>query len=381
MIAALPNGLGSVTQVADGFGVERTLAWKMVRVAQAPDPLTVPQHLPGGRAMARLFRAAAGAGIDAALISQAKVAFERFHALTDTLADDRASLGLIIGGQASQGRRDMDLAQRRAAYRANAYLLGASAAVLYDSTFLKRSAGAPTQLDVVGIRGYTGLNCMRSDVAWPIARRLATQHPDGQVERLGEPLIPRDAADGVPVLRRFCSTSLPALIAEPSSEGYVRFSLRPPEVGKRGAVDVFLGERYEKVTPAFVTPGAPNHVLGVQVRTPCRYAVIDQFLHRDTFGPVRPSLFALSMTFGQPDLEATQFRRGMLIPLFEDVSTLGPAHLTAAPRGVPDYREMSELAAAAFGVPLAEFDLYRVVLEYAPHPTLIVMSHPLPERP
>lgn len=377
VLSTIPDGWGSTSQVASGLGIERTLAWKLSKIASAPDPLVIPQHLPGDRAMKRVFGQAIKIGIDPSLIERAGVALGEFRALGRTHAGDDALLELMVGGQAESGREDMDLEQRRAAFHANSYLLGVSTSLLYDSTFVVPSQTRGS-LDLATVRGYVGLGTMRDHVMWPVARKVASQVTDGQVELSGEPLIPDDVRDGVPVLTRYCSANMRPLIEQRSTEGFSRYLVAPGRVGKSGAVDVFIGEVYRDATVAFPTPTEPNHLLGVHVKTPSRRAVIDQFIHRDVFGPVRPSVFAMSLLFGEPDLHGLQHRQGVTVPLFEEVQCLGEADRAVAPRGLASFRQVCDTVAQRFNLPLRDFLLYRVELEFPPQPVVVAMSNPFP---
>lgn len=377
LILDLPHGWGSVTQLAADLGVERTLAWKLSRIGAAPDPFAVVQHLPGDRAMHRAWQAFAKATKRADLVDQASAALVRFRSL-EIHVEDRASLNLLVGGHATRGREDIDLTQRRAAFRASSYLLGASAEMLYDATFVKAAAGDNQLLDMATIRGYRGLTRMRGDVAWPIARHITSVEPDGQVEHVGHPLAPAEVEQGVPVLKRFSSPGLPPLTRLDAPEGFARFALEPRVLGKSGALDVFIGERYFSVTRAVASAREPNHAIAVLVRTPCQVAVIEQFVHRASVGSFQMSTSALSLIFGEPTLAEIQASRGLRVPLFEEVEHLGPADRAAPLRSLPNYREMTAFGAAGMGCDLADMDLYRLTLRYPPEPTMIIMMAPFP---
>lgn len=378
ILSALPEGWGSVTQVAKALGLERTLAWKLTRIASAADPFAVVQHLPGDRAMQRAWNALERSSAQGALANEGKAALTEFRSL-DVHVADRALLSLLVGGQATQGREDMDLAQRRAAFRAASYLLGANAQILYDATFLGHNAEDPSYFDLATIRGFRGLSRMRDGIAWPIARRVMTAEMDGQVEHVGEPMAPDDVDQGVPVMRRFSSKNLPPLKRIDAPEGFARFAVEPRVLGKDGALDVFVGERYRRVTSSVVSAQEPNHAIAVLLRTPCRVAVIEQFVPRGLFASVPMTMMALSTVFGEPTQAEIQMGRGLRVPLFETVESLGAADRALPVRGLTHHREMAELGAAGLGFALADMDLYRITLEFPPEPTLVVMSAPFPK--
>lgn len=376
VLSTIPDGWGSTSQLASGLGVERTLAWKLSKIASAPDPLAIPQHLPGDRAMNRVFDQALQRGVDGAMIERARTALACFRDLGRIHAGDGALLELMVGGQTVSGREDMDLDQRRAAFRANSYMLGVSLSVLYDGTFVTpgRSSG---MVDIATVRGLVGLGTMRDGVMWPVSRKVASLAVDGPFELSGEPLFPEDALQGAPVMKRFSSPTLGPLVEEHSTEGYVRYLVAPGLVGKSGAVDTFLGEVYRNAVRSTATPTEPNHTIVVRIKTPARRAIIDQFIHRDLFGPVKPSVFALSLLFGEPDLAAIHHRRGLGVPLFEEVQQLHDADRAVSPKGVAAFRHVCDSVVDRLGCRLSDFLLYRVELEYPPQPVAVVMSHPL----
>lgn len=379
LLLSLPRGWGSVSQLAEDLGVERTLAWKISRMAAAPDSFAVALHLPGERAMKRIWNAASKSKVDPGLVEEARNALARYRGLK-TQEEDPASLSLIVGAQATHsGRKDLDLAQRRAAFRSNSYFLGISAHVFYDASFFAPSPSDPEFLDMATIRGFRELTRLRNDIAWPIARRIASVELDGEVEHLGQSLAPEDADQGIPLLKMFSSPNLPKLVELEASGGFSRFAIEPPTIGRRGSLDVFLGERYAKTVKSKPTSSEPNHAVAVYLRTPCRVAVIEQFVSRAAYGSLRMSASAVSTIFGEPTLSCIQGEQGLRVPLFESVEHLGPADRVAPVRSMPEYNAMISLGARGVGCRLEDLDVYRLTLEYPPEPIAVVMKAPLSE--
>lgn len=376
VLQGLPGGWGSATQIANELGIERTLAWKISRIGSSPDPFAAAQHLPGDRALGQLWNAFKRHGVDKDTIELARSAVAKYRSL-EAHTDDRTSLQLMVASQATRGREEVELTQRKAAFRANNFFVGVSAQVAYSAMFFVPNEADREYLDMVLIRGYQGLMCLRSGVNWPVARPTVSVHTDGPVEHMGVALLPEFVEQGVPVLRPFCSPNLPPLEKSVGLDGRALFSVPHPPIGKAGSMDVFIGERISRSTRATATEREPNFVIAVRFRTPARLAVIDCFVHRSV-GPLRMTLSAASLLFGDPSLEELQGDLRLHVPLFERVEHVGRADRAVVVREIRGCTKLIEFGANAAGTPLQDLDLYRVTIEYPPEPTLVVLRAPIP---
>ncbi len=378
LLSTISAGTQTVTEVASALAVERSMAWKLIKIASTADVMTVPQYLPGSRAILRVLSIAERAGVSPERVDIARVALRRYQELSAEHASDSASMELLVGSQASLGRTAMDHAQRRAAFRAASYMLGVDAGMFYDATFLSPSVN-PLTLDLASVRVLADLTGLRAGVAWPIGRSLTTLQTDGTVSWTGEPLAESTTADGVPILPEFSSPDLPPLVKLERDGQAALFAVRSRRLGKGGRITVAVGEIYRSVTEARPTSAMPNAAMVVLVRTPCRRGVIDVFVHRPTLGTVKPTLRGISTIFGLPIASEVQFGGGLEVPINDPIVALGQADRAPAVRGIARHRDLTNFAAQRLGVPLGDFDVYRVELTFPPTPVALVFSFPLPD--
>ncbi len=367
VLGAVP-GMARAVDVADRLGLDRSLAWKVWRVAQGESELPSPAHVPGRSGFVRFLEGAGVAGADSALVGEAKAAFEQFERLTAEHAGDRASADIMLAPLSDEGRRRQELARRRDAFRANSHFLGVQCRTLYQADVLLPSSPAYMP-DVGRLRAHFGLRRMRSNVPWIVARSTLVndQGPKGSYRR--EPLAPT-ATDAGFLVPQF-STVPASAVSRRVLDGFtVEDELAPGPVGEAAASDIVLAERVSMMTREAVASDAVT----MPIFTPAERLVYDVLIH-ESAGAGAPVLKVNSTVHG--DMPYLRGRDYDLIPVPEEFTDLGTAEETPAVAEVPRYTAMMAWFIERLGVPANALRCYRAKLRFPPLPARVAAHYDL----
>lgn len=384
ILDSLPGNVARAHEVAKALGIHRKLGWQIANVVYEPDLFAAAHHIPGQASVRSFLHAATQRRVKRELIASAEAAMSEFQRLIDTHASDRESLDMLLTGCAGDAAQKAQVAQRKAWFAAGSYIWGVQARTQVNVYILPPSA-RESYFDIAYIHGLVSFRRVRSDVSWPIAskKRIADDATEAaQPNR--EPLelssgVAEDSS-AVPLLRRFCSEPVPEVHRKVGADGYVVDEIVGGPAGKTGAQHCFVGEIWREIGPSYRTEHDWLWWPSVRMRAPCEVLILDQFVHEDVFGPIKPNLYVYRDLVDGPRLPPPQ-RKGDRIPVFESVQHLGKGLSGIRTADVPRYVEMVNYAFERLGWDPARFDVFRVRMEYPPVPTTVTMESPLPEPP
>lgn len=371
------GGLDRAVRVASRLGLDRSLAWKLWKVAQGPGACPSVAHIPGRQGFRRFIDAAQAAGVPRDRIRAAREAFERYTLLAATHAGDRAASDTLLGALSHEGRRRHELAIRRDGFRANAAFLGVQAAAMYQlDVLLPRDASESP--DVIRVRGHFGLMRSRENVPWLLTRSTLV-NADGPSPRLARvalktrPYPDRARSDdgGLPVLLpEFSSHPLPPVRRRVVAGVTVEDELLPGPVGRTGAVDVVTGERVMQMPRR----RAQQDAVTMSVTTPCERLCYDVAAPADLFA-AEPSLRVHSTVQSEhPYLRGPEF---CTIPVIESLEALGPARAAPPTPEVPRHAELLDWTLHLADQPADSLLLWRVRMRFPPVPSCVAVTYRL----
>lgn len=268
------------TKVGRELGLDKTLAWKVVRFMEDEDLAGAARHMPGSGGVEILLKAVRKKGIDAEQIDAVRQADRDLRSFMEQHAGDRRSFEAML---ASGGRDErIESEERRAYYRAGSAIWGVRARVQFLTLALRPSETDDGMLDAVQVSGLLDFERLRPDVPW-IIRRLRASSDTGkglQFER--EPLDPAGkTGPTVPLLPAYCSEPLPELQQFTGSNGWVYDQIAPGPVGRSGALTCVTGEIYRAALPYRRSEDNTEARYTLTVRTPVEGVHFDLLLHRD----------------------------------------------------------------------------------------------------
>lgn len=372
-------------ELARRLKLERTLAWKLAKIATEPDALKAVQYVPGAGGLNIALRTMKRQGAPANLIAAFERAIKSFFAVVDRYAEDRASFDMMVSACANEGQAQIETVHRRAAFKGNSFTLGVQARTQFKAIF-EHPAEDPAKLDIASLRGLVSFRRIRPSISWVVAR-LRSSESDGGIPR--NETVRRQSLNDLsditgsphsPLIPRFCSQPPPELVTEPGPYGFLDEKLIAGPLGKVGAVTCVSGDVWRAVVPRYAEQGSRFSRLLTHAYTPCETMIIDKFVSEDVWGPVDPEALVFSEIMGGP-LHGISSHESQRLEISATVEHLGKGPAVVRTPHIPGYPDMAQHVFATLGWDGQRFDVYRVVIPFPPIPTTIVLRHDIPLPP
>lgn len=384
VLAGVPGLPGTrPVEIAAALGIDLKLAWKVARIAQSGDPFGAVRHLPGSAGWRIAMEAAERAGAAAAVVAEATAAFERATASGAAWAGDRRAFEMMAAGLAAGSDMRIDVEHRRQLYLGGSYVWGVRARLAIRIDILGPARTSKRMLDCVTVRGFLGVERMRSDAAWRIeAPFVLDDRGSKRVAAPAEPLVPTPRGDdagpaaGPHLLRDFCSGGLPELRPMAEAGAPRSLELADSEVGTEGRFDIVHGTVLRNVQSLRRSSRHHGIFQMFQQRTPAERAVFDLAVHRSAIPED-----ALPEGILYSDVHArtptSHHRAKDRIPAGTAVAALGAGLRKARLPDMPRHAELLKLGFERAGWNPAEFLLFRVDVSYPPVPSTLALELPL----
>lgn len=368
------GGAESATTLCNRLSIDRSLAWKIWRIAHGDD-IPAPKHIPGAAGMERFLRAAEVAGAPPEHIESVRRAHGRFAGMAREQAGDRASADILFGSFTREGRRRLEAQLRRDAYRANSHFLGIGVHALYQLNLVIPGVGTAMP-DVVIVRGHYRIVRMRPGAGCVLSRSALVQ-PGGVTDRYRRLPLDPDAGEagvgsGVPLVKGFCSEQVPPVSRRILPGGVVEDELGPGPIGALGAADVVTAERATDIP----WQQDPRDAVTMQVRTPVEFLCFDVLLHEDSLSEdPEVELKAFSLMHGDIPFSAAHDRDQL--PELEPLERLGRADALPPPPGVERHQELLAWVCGKARVRPERLLAFRVRMKRPPIPICLAVSYTL----
>jgi len=367
-------------EVARRFGLNRNLTWKLSRVITAEDPFSALNHLPGNQGITLALQAIAKGGAPRAAVAQVEHALEEFQRVVEAHADDRAHLELTLESSGLLARESGFESGRELAFRGNSAIWGVQAKTRLSFAVIGPSKTDESLADVAHVGGILAARRLRPQTEWRLFH-IQQHNEDGtamaQMFR-PEPLEPNEPDEIPGLLKSFCSASVPALNIRRTSSG-VEFMLPSGPMGKAGIFDACMGFAVRGL-PRYRNAENPIASIATLVSLPCERTITDILIHRSMIPAGGLSAKLFGFPHGGLDTPVAQTVKNEL-PLFERIVQLAGSPPAVATSHVPRYGQLCGFVMQSMGWNAAEFVGYRLVLEYPPMSSKVVLKWDLPERP
>lgn len=366
--------------VGKALGLDKSLAWKIGRIASRDDALTAIARIPGRSGQRLVLDALRSAAVPPDQTQELEAALDEFEAFVGTHAGDRETFQAMVAALTPEGRTRVDEGHRRLAFQGNCATWGVQARAQVSVHFAAPSKSAPDMLDLAVISGLVDLQRLRQNVPWSVAT-VRTFHDDGSpvpahIEGIDQSWRP---GSGPPLLREFCSNPLPPLSIATTHDGVSRYRIDQGPIGRTGGVTCYTGwisracfsrwkSKQDQFGEHFVTLGTPAELL-----------VHELYLHRDCW-PIEPPRVACYGQLPGGPVYPHDGRDASVLPLADPVVPLSTPSVQD-PDGLPRHSEMVELAIARLGHKPSDFRGVRFLLRYPPIPAVLAFRYPLSERP
>ncbi len=372
LLRALPSPVTRAVDLATQLEIERSLAWKVWRVAQSEHSIPSPRHIPGSGGV-KLFLEATERKVPRKLREDAWAAFSDFENLIRTHTSSRAALNSMLSRFTTEGRERLEINIRREGFRARSHFVGVAAKAQYRAfAIFPGEPGYGTS--AAALYAYSKVFRMRTDASWVLYRAKLIK--DREAVNLGNyqrgPLGPpsgEESPDGLgAVIREFSSDPAPDVRWIEVKSGIIECVLESGPIGEKKALDWAYGEL---ITNSPMDEAEEDGVI-MNVITPSEHVCFDLFLHRDISPTRSPRLLASANPFGDSPLDVPHH----CIPLDETVMSLGSAESCPPSTSVPDHRRMIRYIFDQIELAPADFRAFRVDLRYPPVPLSLELVYP-----
>jgi hypothetical protein len=378
LVEAAPGGVLKSRDLQKLLGIDSKLSWQLFKLSGPGDALALAPHVPSASSMRRLLEAAKDRGISKQRVEDIRAAFQSFERLVEIHAGDRTSFHSMARGLCESDDDDdtsqTDLQHRRAIFQGFSHYFGLQLQTYVFSVIVKPGS-VPGRYDHASIRAKLGLRRLRADADVIVDTVLVEPPNDGDPVR--QELFDTAAFERchAAVLPEFCSRPLPQLETTRGEGGMTFSQLSGDAVGRRGVVDMVFGQAWRNAPLAVSADGKRLSLsVGVGITAPTALVAVDVLFHRSSIGRPTPE-FAV---YSESRRHAHQNRGVVKMPFRERIASLGPAPDAALLREMPRYTELLDYACRKLSWTLAEFDVYRVRVEYPLLDTVLKLKFDMP---
>lgn len=361
-------------ELARHLGLDKSLAWKVARLATDDDLIAAPDRIPGRAGLKLLERALRDARVPEPEITAVADAFAQFQDVTLDHAGDRETLAAMLAGMADADAT-LSEAQRRLAFLGNSATWGVRARAQLSAHFVAPSA-SPGRLDIAIACGFVDFQRLRPDVPWAMATmRHVLDTGDAAAPRGPQPIDP-SATGGVPLMPEFCSSPLPPLHAATRPDGATPLLLGPGPVGRHGRATVVCGWLTRDAVAARRGPEGDRGDHFAMLATPAETIIHDLYVHRSLDFAARATPIVFSLLPGGPAYPHEDVR-SRLANVKGRVTELGSPPDCATPV-LRTYRPLVARVIERLGWMPSDFVGRRYLLAFPPIPAAVAWRYELP---
>lgn len=367
------------------LSLDKSLGWKVSKLLTEPDPIVATRYLPGRPGQRLLVESLRQAGVAKARVDRVQESLELLEQVIEHHAGDRESFDLMVASMRSAALPEQEEQFRRMAFTGNSAIWGVQARAQLSCHLISPSA-TPDMLDFAIVSGLYDLRRLRSDTPWAIAS-IRSINDDGDARVDGTPIAiesdasihPDNDSGHVPLMREFCSASLPPIAVRTDKQGITKFELQPSPIGNTGACSCITGWMHRAMVSKFRTAEDHFGEHFVSWSTPVEVAYHELYVHRSLAFAQKPSIHIYSQLPGGPRFPGDGRERGLL-PIAGALTNLGAGPPIMSDGTIPRHREIIERTVARMGWSLTDFMGVRFALKFPPVPSLAVFRYDLAER-
>lgn len=379
MVEAFGVPVQSVQRSYKRLGIDQKLAWRLAKALQSEDPFAAARHVPGRAAMRGLFKRAEQEEVAKAVIERARLAVDGFDRLADAHAPSRRAFDLMLSAHAGPAIEEVDVVHRKEATAALSYTWGVVARAQLRAIVLR--PGEAGLLDIASIGGFVDLQWVRPNVGWVINRKTFIDDKGRHfAPHATRPIDSRVEEGGVPLLRDYCSPSVPPTRRVQLEHGAAADELVQSDVGTSSLITCMTGELNLACSGRYRDEDNWQASAFVAARTPTEVLLVDVLLHKDVETAGGPRLLIHGdFEPGSETVPAGLRTRHRLMP-WKDLEFLGAGLGSAYTPCFARYAEMLGDCLQRLGWEASEFELYRAQIEHPVIPSSVVVQYELPER-
>lgn len=373
ILAVLPHE-PSGRSLARGLGLDKTLGWRIQRVASAPDAATVLSALPGERGIKLFIAALAAHGADSGIVAEVRREAAALAAATERAGvSHREMRAIAAGGLDSAAERRVMARHLKEHHELSVAIRGEVDTLRVGTWLMVPSRRDPSMATLVNLHFVAGLRTVRPLGSRPVFRAARSWRGSSEPQTAGRP---RGKCPTIPWLVTAASTPNlgPELLqVQESPHGPIVFA--DPELHPARSLTLGFAETLEEVGPLCRTPSDTTGEVAVSLFTPTRQGMVDVLFH-ESLPPIEPTA---SLYFA---VETRQLRELCRFPGEIEGRFVRSMHLPASCGADGElYERLLAHGARLAGHRLDEFRCFRVQLMHPPAYTRLTVRWLLPEAP
>jgi hypothetical protein len=355
------------------LGLDKNLAWKVSRIIRSTDAGFAVQNLPGPAGFEILLSAVQKAGASLDSLRRTKAAIESMGTMVERHVGDKSTLELVLDSMPDATSEKL-IVSRKLAFRGASGIWGVQSRVRVNTAIVAPNRSDSKMLDVATIGAWVDFRRLRAESRWALFRHKSY----GAAERSEPRRRAIDAAvtAGPPLLREFCSATLPPIQVIEDRNDETVYELGPSAVGNVGAFTCVMATFVEKIGPRFADADDDTGQFGALVSAPSEHLLFDLIVHRDCAFALRSTAQVFGVLAPGP---ANRHDRDLL-PLRLEAINLGRCPPVLDTALLASYPAIIERVMETCRWDRDDFLAVRYQLDFPPFPSTVVVSFPL-EKP
>jgi hypothetical protein len=357
LVDRLPGSSSRGVDVARSLGLDNKLAWQVVRLATAAEPVGEIENVPSAPSVRRLLAAIRKQAQARSSAERVERAFASFEAFTARHGTDRESIVSMVNGLSSHKDEAFDLKVRETVFKGQAYLWGLRAAMMCRTSItLPCAPGEPVKRVIVS--GNVGVQRVREGATVTLSSWARRGVPGSQVSAEALAQFGEEKEPGFEFLEKFCTQPLPQMMPRASVKDTLEIEMLLPTVGGAGAVTMYMTHTIESGTDPRVLPVG----LRVLVSMPVEELVTDLMVPEGWTSPAT----ARVMVYGRRHHPEHVFdeRTIDLLSQREKIEHVGVRTGVPEISGAPQNAEAVAYELERNGCKGVRFDVYRCRVRY-----------------
>ena len=376
LIRAIPVPITGPRELERALNIDYMLAWRAYTVATATDAGAIARAVPRSAPMERLLKAAARRRIPSSTIAGVRKAYSAFEEVVQRHAGEgpkrgrggglrvggRGAFDALVGSVHPSAARNLDLASRRAGFKANSYEWGVQTGAHVMTTIYHRGA-KPPMVDGVTVTAFIGVHATRKNAKIRLMQRLGSFSAADPAAAVKPTLAYGESV----ILEEFSSKPLPRMEPTTNTLGMQETNLVFEEIGKAASVNVFLANTTRDMYKSQPQPSFGS-MLGISIPREVTFVDVLVPVGWCDSGTVRASRHGhINMYEGVPQ-RIPEFE----LPMSETAVHLGTDLGVLDIPEVPRYPEVVRHVLEELGWSQTVFDVFRLRV---PYPTMHTWVH------
>lgn len=371
MVFATGANPAEVRKTARMLGVDYNVFWQMAQIINSTDVLSTADHIPTVKRFSVLCEACRQRGASDSDIVDALGAMESIEQVVEICAGSREDFRDLVRGMSNDDVTTRQEGARKAAFRAQSTLWGVRADVNFKTVMAIPNADDPGRMDGIRFGGLAGFKRLRP-IPWSMFRMMAGQDDGTPIKASISALDPEiDDPQALPLLKRFCSDSLPEIRTVVNQSGRC-FDIVPGLIGIPGSINCVYGDRVTDFAYNYRTEDSRYYAAVFDLQTPAEHLQLDLMWHQSLDFTAYPEVFHLDRLNAPRGYNTTADEWNRL-PLSTTARQINPTLAGIATHHYPEYRDLLDYVTSTIGIPVEEFRIFRFEMTYPTIPSAVVL--------